>query len=193
MTKDKGPGPRSDGEGGTSVAGVVGVNGCKMPELPPAPVHPGILTPEKLAAAAKRSEAAVSRTNGTQPPAPREITQEDYPSVPDPQNPGYMTNGLPVLPDTSEVVNGIRYSIPCFKPSNQTGRVVKRFSRKAGEKNKVIGVLRINGPKEQTVLRYDGEAECVSFRETGTCQSPYHRHARRNGWFGADTGSASPF
>ena len=49
MTKNTAPEPESVGR----------PNG--LPPLPEQPVHPWIITPEKLAAAAKRSEAAVLR------------------------------------------------------------------------------------------------------------------------------------
>ena len=110
-----------------------------------------ILTPERLEAAVQsRSNADPSPASGRMVTGnlsshvDAELTQKEYTSVPDPENPGYMTNGLPVLPDTSEVVNGIRYSIPMWKPSLvRGGRVMVRRSREPGEKGKVLEVTRI--------------------------------------------------
>ena len=45
--------PRDDGEGGSSVASIQGVNGAKLPPLDPHVAPASILTPERLEAARK--------------------------------------------------------------------------------------------------------------------------------------------
>ena len=88
--------------------------------------------------------------------------------MPNPENPGYMTNGLPVLPDTSEVVNGIRYSIPMWKPSLvRGGRVMVRRSREPGEKGKVLRSRAFGIGK--AAQSFGGEAQCVHWNTTGAC------------------------
>jgi hypothetical protein len=165
--------PVSDEEG-TSVAGL------PLPPLPPRRFDPRVITPEKIASAARMSEQAHARLSSGQMRAGVEYTQKDYTAQPDPENPGFLTNGLRVLQDTSEVENGIRYSIPCMKPSARRGRLVKRVSRSRGAKEgTVTSVFRVYDAKSTTELRYDAEALCQSWRTTGSCAHPAHRHATR--------------
>jgi hypothetical protein len=134
-------------------------------------VDPRTITPEKIASAGKMSAEAQLRIAGLG--SPKEYTQADYTATPDPRNPGFLTNGCPILPDTSEVENDIRYSIPCFKPSRRGGVVKKRFARVDGKQTTTVtGALRVYDQASTTVVRYDGEAECVQFKAVGVCNNP---------------------
>ena len=148
-----------------SVSGVVGVDGCTLPTLSPPPVPPNILTSERLAAG--RGRLISGNLN---PFHDVEFGPKDYTSVPDPQNPGYMTNGLPVIPPWTPV-------------PRTGGRVMKRFDRRRGSEKKVLSTVREWDQESSTEVRYDVEVQCPMFLSSGTCSNWNHRHshsARRN-------------
>jgi hypothetical protein len=154
-----------------------------LPPLPPAPVHPFIITEETLASAGRRSEVALRRRGGILGGLSLGDPQQEQwarTAKVDPERPGFLTNGLPVLPPSkSEVANGIRYDIPAFFPSARGGRVLKRKSRRRGAEGQVTAVIRVHDQESTRKLRYDSEALCEHWRTTGTCADPRHRHSVR--------------
>lgn len=124
------------------------ISGLPLPPLPPSKVDPRIITPRLRTGSAEEAADDYRR----------------YTAREDPENPGYLTNGLAVLGPPK---------VPAWQ-QRRGGRVVRRKirGRKGGEL-----VYRIHDPESTTELRYDSEARCPNPER---CVHPAHRHNLRN-------------